>query len=90
MRELTFQNSIINTFCEIQAQKKGKPAMMFASLDLIKDAKTGEMRGRTKEETEEVAFRHKSLMQVATQPPPTTRKRPPPGDPPRTLGIGLR
>ena len=25
----------------VQATKKGKPAMMFATLDLIKDAKTG-------------------------------------------------
>ncbi|KAJ1468343.1 hypothetical protein T484DRAFT_1855628 [Baffinella frigidus] len=47
------------------AQKKGKPAMMFASLNLIKDATTGEMRSRNKEETEEVAFRHKSLMQTS-------------------------
>lgn len=39
--------------------------MMFASLNLIKDATTGEMRSRNKEETEEVAFRHKSLMQVS-------------------------
>ena len=44
------------------AQKKGKPAMMFASLHQFKDPETGKMRERTKEETEEVAFRHKSLM----------------------------
>jgi len=47
----------------VKASKKGKPAMMFASLDKIKDKKSGEMRDRTKEETEEVAFKHKSLMQ---------------------------
>jgi len=47
----------------IQASKKGKPAMMFASLDKITDSKTGEKRDRTKEETEEIAFKHKSLMQ---------------------------
>jgi hypothetical protein len=47
----------------LQASKKGKPAMMFASLDKIKDKKTGKMRERTKEETEEIAFRYKNLMQ---------------------------
>ena len=47
----------------LQASKKGKPAMMFATLDKIKDKETGEMRERTKEETEEVAFRYKNLMQ---------------------------
>mmetsp|Transcript_45542 Transcript_45542/g.143038 ORF Transcript_45542/g.143038 Transcript_45542/m.143038 type:complete len:202 (+) Transcript_45542:23-628(+) len=47
----------------MQASKKGKPAMMFATLDKIKDPKTGEWRERDKAETEELAFRHKSLMQ---------------------------
>merc|ERR1712216_1020842 len=36
---------------------------MFATLNKIKDEKTGKMRERDKPETEEVAFRHKSLMQ---------------------------
>jgi len=47
----------------MEASKKGKPAMMFATLNKIKDEKTGKMRERDKPETEEVAFRHKSLMQ---------------------------
>lgn len=50
-------------WCIVQASKKGKPAMMFSTLDKIKDKGTGEKRERTKEETEEVAFRYKNLMQ---------------------------
>ena len=46
-----------------QASKKGKPAMMFATLDKVKDEKTGQMRERTKEETEEISFRYRNLMQ---------------------------
>mmetsp|Transcript_22463 Transcript_22463/g.52127 ORF Transcript_22463/g.52127 Transcript_22463/m.52127 type:complete len:225 (+) Transcript_22463:40-714(+) len=52
-----------NPLAYIKASKKGKPAMMFATLTEIKDEKSGEMRNRTKEETEEVSFRHKNLMQ---------------------------
>jgi len=47
----------------VQASKKGKPAMMFATLNQIKDPKDGKMRDRDKPETEEIAFKHKSLMQ---------------------------
>jgi len=47
----------------VQASKKGKPAMMFATLDKMKDPKDGKMRDRDKPETEEIAFKHKSLMQ---------------------------
>mmetsp|Transcript_23756 Transcript_23756/g.59619 ORF Transcript_23756/g.59619 Transcript_23756/m.59619 type:complete len:258 (-) Transcript_23756:114-887(-) len=52
-----------NPLAYIKASKKGKPAMMFATLNEIKDEKTGKMRNRTKAETEEVSFRHKNLMQ---------------------------
>lgn len=52
-----------NPMAYMQATKKGKPGMMFATLTKIKDEKTGKMRGRTKEETEEVSFKLKSLMQ---------------------------
>ena len=38
----------------MEASKKGKPAMMFATLNKIKDEKTGKMRERDKPETEEV------------------------------------
>jgi len=38
----------------VQASKKGKPAMMFATLNQIKDPKDGKMRDRDKPETEEV------------------------------------
>mmetsp|Transcript_44894 Transcript_44894/g.105335 ORF Transcript_44894/g.105335 Transcript_44894/m.105335 type:complete len:211 (+) Transcript_44894:81-713(+) len=52
-----------NPMAYIKGTKKGKPAMMFANLNKIKDPSTGKYRIRTKEETEEVSFKHKSLMQ---------------------------
>jgi len=53
----------------VQASKKGKPAMMFATLNQIKDPKDGKMRDRDKPETEEVflaATHYNTLQHTAT------------------------